>query len=215
MAMHHIIPFHEWKNRINSNATRYNREFNSLDNIVELTTEQHAQAHQFLYELFNKFEDFLAWKMILGQIGKEEAQKLIARNTGKKNKGRKHTIETKRLMSKSRIGQKRSEEAKKNMSIAQHNLSPEAKQQRRELISKSKVGIPRTQQTKDKISITRAKNNWEITFPNNHITIVQSLTRFCKDHTLHQGNMSRVAKGDLQHLRGYKCQKLTSNVCSR
>lgn len=47
---HHVIPFHEWKRRINPNATRHNRDFNAPDNVVWLALDQHIEAHKRLAE---------------------------------------------------------------------------------------------------------------------------------------------------------------------
>lgn len=69
---HHIIPFHEWKRRIDPKATRSDKDFNAPDNLVWLTFEQHIQVHQLLYELNGSRFDLLAAKMLLGSIGREE-----------------------------------------------------------------------------------------------------------------------------------------------
>lgn len=69
---HHIIPLHEWRKRFNPKATRYNKEFNTTDNLVELTIEQHAEAHKILFEQFGNWEDMLAWKGLLGEICRED-----------------------------------------------------------------------------------------------------------------------------------------------
>jgi len=44
-------------------------------NKVELTVEQHANAHRLLWETFNYYEDYIAWKTLSGQMGKEDAIK--------------------------------------------------------------------------------------------------------------------------------------------
>ena len=41
-------------------------------NIVLLTVEQHADAHRVLFEEHGKQEDYIAWKALSGQLGKEE-----------------------------------------------------------------------------------------------------------------------------------------------
>ena len=56
---HHIIPKH-------AGGT------DDLHNIVELTVEEHAQAHQLLWEKHGKKEDWLAWKMLSGQLSNKE-----------------------------------------------------------------------------------------------------------------------------------------------
>ena len=41
-------------------------------NIVLLTIKQHAAAHKKLFKNYGKYEDFLAWKALSGQIDKKE-----------------------------------------------------------------------------------------------------------------------------------------------
>ena len=55
------------------------------ENLVELTVEEHAEEHRKLYEEHNKIEDYIAWKTLSGQIGKDEALTL-ARSIGGKKK---------------------------------------------------------------------------------------------------------------------------------
>jgi hypothetical protein len=46
------------------------------DNLIKLTIEEHAEAHRKLYDEYGKWEDFLAWKVLLGQINPPEASKI-------------------------------------------------------------------------------------------------------------------------------------------
>jgi len=68
--IHHIIPKH-------MGGT------DDLNNLVELTVEEHAEAHRKLYEQYGKQEDFMAWHMLSGQIGLDEAL-FMARSIGGK-----------------------------------------------------------------------------------------------------------------------------------
>ena len=76
---HHIIPKHMGGTDDESN-------------LVELTIEEHAEAHRKLYEEHGKLEDYLAWKGLSGQIGKSEIlleiYKQNGKNSGKKNLGK-------------------------------------------------------------------------------------------------------------------------------
>ena len=85
---HHIIPRH-------AGGT------NHPDNLVRLTTEEHAEAHRLLYEEYGRWEDKLAWQGLSGRIGKEE---IIRQKTINARKGTKHSEETKLKMSNTRKG---------------------------------------------------------------------------------------------------------------
>ena len=84
MALHHIIPRHEWKVRFGNL-----RKFSVPDNMVNLTTEQHAQVHLHYFNEITHIEYArIASRMISGQMGKEEGQRAAAyfHNKGKKHK---------------------------------------------------------------------------------------------------------------------------------
>src|SRR5271169_365532 len=110
--LHHIIPKH-------MGGT------NDPSNLIELTVEEHAEAHMKLYEEHGHWQDKLAWYGLAGIIGHEEAviQAMTTHNTrthlGRKRpqstiekmkanhkgmRGRKHTAETKAKMSALRKG---------------------------------------------------------------------------------------------------------------
>jgi hypothetical protein len=57
---------------------------NDPENIISLTPEEHAKAHQDLYEKYGKIEDYLAWKGLAGFMGKEEIIFNLMRENGKK-----------------------------------------------------------------------------------------------------------------------------------
>ena len=56
---HHIVPKH-------SGGT------DDPSNIIELSVEEHAEAHRKLYEEHGKTEDYLAWKGLAGMVSKKE-----------------------------------------------------------------------------------------------------------------------------------------------
>lgn len=109
---HHVIPLHEWRKRINSKATRYDREFNSPDNVVWLTLEQHIECHKRLAEDGSKW-DRISYLRMTRQIGHEEARVLAVSEANK-----------------SRTTQQRKEIAKKitgNKFSLGHRVSPEVR----------------------------------------------------------------------------------------
>jgi hypothetical protein len=74
---HHIIPKH-------AGGT------DDPSNLVELTVEEHAEAHRKLFEQYGMWQDKIAWKTLSGQIGLDEA---IQEARGAANRGRKRTPE--------------------------------------------------------------------------------------------------------------------------
>ena len=74
---HHIIP-------------KYMGGTDDPSNLVELTVEEHAEAHRVLYEQYGNWQDRIAWLSLSGQIGKDEA---IQEARGAANRGRKRSPE--------------------------------------------------------------------------------------------------------------------------
>lgn len=68
---HHIIPKHMGGTDEESN-------------LVELTVEEHAEAHKKLYEEHGKWEDYLAWQGLAGLMTREELVKEMLSQAGKK-----------------------------------------------------------------------------------------------------------------------------------
>ena len=48
-------------------------------NLIELTVEEHAEAHRKLYEEHGRKGDYIAWKALSGLIDTAEAQRLAAK----------------------------------------------------------------------------------------------------------------------------------------
>lgn len=48
-------------------------------NLIELTIEEHAEAHRFLYEKYGKNEDKIAWLALSGQNSKPEIMRLASK----------------------------------------------------------------------------------------------------------------------------------------
>ena len=89
-------------------------------NLIELTIEEHAQAHLELYEKYGYQQDHVAYRMLLGQINKAEAIKILQkapkserwkskmskRMSGENNPmfGKTMSDENKKAMSKRKMG---------------------------------------------------------------------------------------------------------------
>ena len=69
--LHHIVPTH-------AGGT------DDPANLIELTVEQHAAAHQLLWEKDGQWQDYIAWQALSGSIKSEEARRIA---TSKSNTG--------------------------------------------------------------------------------------------------------------------------------
>lgn len=133
---HHIIPKHMGGTDESSN-------------LVELTVEEHAEAHRLLWEEHQHWQDYVAWQGLSGRIGKEE----IIRNVSKlANLGKTMTESTKEKISKSSLGRLHTEESKRKMSLLSKGkkLSEETKQKLKE----SHLGKKQSEETKLKRSLS-------------------------------------------------------------
>ena len=110
---HHIIP-------------RYEGGSNLQENLVELSTTQHAMWHYAEWIRKKDERDYLAWKCLSGQIGKEEIQYLKSKIGGFNTPNTPEIQEKKR---QSMLGRKQTEEHKKRRSESLEGkvcCSPEA-----------------------------------------------------------------------------------------
>lgn len=69
--IHHIVPKH-------MGGT------DDPENLIELTIEEHAEAHRLLWEEHGKKEDWLAWQGLAGLIDKDQLIHEVLSNAGKK-----------------------------------------------------------------------------------------------------------------------------------
>ena len=166
--IHHIIPRH-------AGGT------DDPSNLIELTIEQHADAHRKLYEEYGRQEDYLAWKGLAGLIGKEEMLKvkcsLNSSRPGKLNTfyGMKHTEETKRKISEKNKG---------------HSYNK---------------GIPKSEEHKLKISKRRTESAAKYTFIHNDGSIFTGTTRELAEHVgSHPAEPWKLVTGKYKTHKGYK-----------
>jgi hypothetical protein len=178
---HHIIP-------------RHMGGTDDPSNLIELTIEEHAEAHRLLYEQYGKIEDRLAWMGLTGQIGKDEILIQIA----KSRKGEKRSKEFCENQSRTRKGHIVTEETKRKISKAN-----KGRKLTNEHIAKTRrSGIPQTDYQKKVVREMRQKS-YELTDPDGNIFNVTNLSKFCRENNLDQGNMHK------SRIKGWSCKKIT------
>jgi len=168
--LHHIVPRH-------AGGT------DDPSNLVELTIEEHAEAHRVLYEEHGRAEDRWAWLGLSGQIGKDEILRQIAMSQKGKKKPEGHGEK----VSAFRKTFKYTEESKLKMSLAKkgkHDSEYYAE------LAKKRVGYKQTEYQKQRARESN-ESAWVVTPPNGEPMNIVNLRRFCKENNLDQGNMSR------------------------
>ena len=149
---HHIVPKH-------MGGT------NDPSNLVQLTIEEHAEAHRKLYEQYGKLEDKLAWKGLSGMIGKEEIIKELQRENGRRNgsksnnsawlKGRPKSQDTKDKIAETLRGRKQSQETKDKRAAAHRGRKNT--EETKEKMSQAAKGRKISPEQKAKMSAARKK----------------------------------------------------------
>jgi hypothetical protein len=98
------------------------------ENVVLLTIKQHAAAPKKLWKQHGKYEDWLAWKTLGGQINKKELTKeleiLRRKHISKGMMCRVVSAETRQKISKSNMGKPKSNQHKANLSKAKMGSTP-------------------------------------------------------------------------------------------
>lgn len=134
---HHIIPKHAGGS-------------DDPKNLASLTVQEHAEAHRLLYEKHGRREDYLAWKGLEKQIGKEEIFIETSSIGGLNNKGKLKSESHKMNISEANKGQQShwekgdTNKKKKNLSKSMLNntnsknhSSPEYKKHQSEIMKKA------------------------------------------------------------------------------
>jgi hypothetical protein len=151
-------------------------------NLIKLTVEEHADAHLELYYKHNKIEDWYAYLALSGQISSDEARRKVCSERMKKNNPTKNPEIVKKIL-QSRSGYRPSEETKRKTSLS--------------LLGKKKSNT--SNMNKDKIK------TYLVTTPDGKEIIVKHMRNFCQDHDLTESLMYKVASGNRNHHKKYKC----------
>ena len=98
---HHIIPKH-------MGGT------NDASNLIDLTIEEHAEAHRLLYEQYGKKQDFVAYMSLLGLADKKDIYRILLEH----RRGKPLPKETREKIAKGNTGKRLSQETKPKMSLS-------------------------------------------------------------------------------------------------
>lgn len=106
---------------------------NDPSNLVELTIEEHAEAHRILYEKYNRWQDKVAWMGLAKMIDKEEHIYMLL-SEGKKGIPRSEEVKRKIKETKKINPNKLTDEHRHKISEANKNkiLSIETKEKMRQ-----------------------------------------------------------------------------------
>ena len=142
--IHHIVPKH-------MGGT------DDPSNLIELSIEEHAEAHKKLYEEYGREEDKIAWLGLSGQIGKEEIIKRVLSEAGKKSSTLNKEIQKENgrkrgLANKGKVpwnkGKKMSEEYKETLRNSPNVKPPSRKGAKHSEESKAKMSKSKLNKTK-------------------------------------------------------------------
>lgn len=138
-------------------------------NLIELTLEEHAEAHRLLWEQYGKWEDKYAWLGLLGMIPNKELHQKISSEAAKswwKNLSEEEREKRIGAFNSTKIGNKHalgktwtlSEETKKKVSKAKKGVRKTDEVRKKESESRKGSGNPmfgrkHSPETKEKIRL--------------------------------------------------------------
>ena len=162
---------------------------NDPSNIVELTVEEHALAHKELYEKYGNWQDKIAWQMLSGQIKSDNARRELCRARMLNDNPMNDPEIVKKAM-KNRSWYRPTEETKRKVSAS--------------LKGKKKLNTE-----------NMGKHNiktYVITYPNGDEITIRNLSKFCTENNLTESLMYKVASGNRNHHKGFKCRYVLHHV---
>ena len=110
---------------------------NNIENFVELTVEEHAQAHKDLFDKFGHWQDNIAWKALSGQIENNDIIREVQKLT---HLGKKRPKEWCENIGKSKLGVKQKPETVEKRRLKLIGQTREFTNEWKQNISKSKKG---------------------------------------------------------------------------
>ena len=173
---HHIIPKH-------MGGT------NDPSNIVELTIEEHAEAHRKLFEEHGHWQDEFAWKGLSGQLGNKEK---ITKEFYRQNQ---------KIV---RATWKVDDEYREKMRMAK--LGVPLKEEHKKKISKGLMGRKQPQRQKDAVADAMAMK-WIVETPEGKKHTTYNLNEFARKHNLGTAWQGNAIKHG--HSKGYEVKRLS------
>jgi hypothetical protein len=161
---HHIVP-------------KYMGGSDDPSNLIELTIEEHAQAHLELYNKFGNKQDLIAYRALSGQMTQAEA-----------------------LLEKNRLGGitqgNRNKESGQIYELGKRSYPMKEHVKKQLSKSWSRSGNPRW-----------AMNKYIAFSPTGEeFIILEGWSKFCAEHGLHTSKMNAVAKGTRKQHKGWTCK---------
>lgn len=182
--IHHITPTH-------MGGT------NDPSNLIELTVEEHAEAHRKLYEQYGHWQDYAAWQGLSGRMSKEEIIRYKLSQTHKGKKLSPEHIEILREKGKKLVGDKNPMYGKKQSD------------EQKIAISKANKGKIVSESTKEKIRQYRLGKKQ--TVKSNEKNRQWHTGQVLSDETKKKISLSRIGQKQTEHQKKTLSEKLSKS----
>jgi hypothetical protein len=169
------------------------------ENLIELTVEEHAEAHRKLWEDHGNTYDEIAWRTLSGQISKEEAWKraryspewFVAASAS-------WTDERKQKLIERQTGRKYTEETKAKMRKTWEDSGRRAASAERMRFNRANGNIKNAPDINAK--------SYKVTTPSGEQMIIKNLSKWSKEVGLNHGSVQNVANGKRTSIYGYRIE---------
>ena len=156
---------------------------NHSSNIVTLSVEEHAEAHRKLYEEHGKWQDKIAADMLCGQIKSDDVRRELARARMLSDDNPSKNPDTMKKILESRKWYKPSAETKAKTSASMKGK----KKSNTDNMNKSKL------------------KTYFVTTPAGEELIINDMPKFCSTNNLQASLMYKVASGNRNTHKKFKC----------
>ena len=166
-------------------------------NLVELTIEEHAQAHFELWEKYQKKEDYLAYMGLSKLISKEKIVKELCSRKGSQNPNY-----GKKGEDSPNFGKKRTEDQKAKISHSLKEYSKNRSDSHEKNLRKSLYSAETNEKRVNGIS-----RKWKVTYPDGTQVLVHNLSKWCKEIGFSKTSVCCAYKTN-RHFNNYFFEKL-------